>query len=763
MRTYILKRKLKLLVALFITFIASCLAFMFTFKVNKVNADETFTMVEGAEIYIGKDASNEEEIVSGIKFSAKVPVDIKDEDFSVLIIHKEMLSANDKMTGNEADINVNGDVAGQLMTNYGISEADFANKFTVIKRPAVYKAQSVNFPEAGYYVYGSMIGLPENVFERDFVGFVYYTDAQDERVYAALPASGIDGVTRSILQVTNLALSKDFDALYNQGYTDALLSYTKAFGNEGVAYASAFYNMKDFSQYYATKTEVEVVPYNNNTYTGEVKTTLEAKTISEISYYVSTTSTGSINSPIEGTNDYLVKNTLLPTGGTQQVPAAMPFYFDSSDARYTLPESLRTQLKTLLDEGSSVAFSFYIYNAFGGDIAVYNKNETGSYIRNGKLLARVATDSWQLIELPLENITLGDTPETDVYKFGVGIEGIVPSEGNFVYKDVVDGENTISSKHIFFTDEIGFVKRIKLNGASETFFNSFKGWSTATVTREITTESNYMYNNSDYALKVDVQTTNRFNFELGRIQSADGCSVTDWSNAVLTADIYNENTFDLEIGLYFVSTANGEAAWTNDGLTEGSWVQVKTLKAGEWTTVAWSFRALGVGSNIFDDKVEIRLNSRHSNSSYKWSLAISNLDIVDYSAEKFPDLTTYYGTYKKNEVNMNVGFTANSVATITFDYLIVSGGDTLNITLRKDDITDNIYGAFSFDANGEKADYDGITTTKLATGYIRVVINLSELSKEKNVTGTPPDISVLNKLNFARWSGPCYYGNVRFT
>ena len=41
MRTYILKRKLKLLVALFITFIVSCLAVAFTFKVNKVNADES--------------------------------------------------------------------------------------------------------------------------------------------------------------------------------------------------------------------------------------------------------------------------------------------------------------------------------------------------------------------------------------------------------------------------------------------------------------------------------------------------------------------------------------------------------------------------------------------------------------------------------------------------------------------------------------------------------------------------------------------------
>ena len=758
MRTYILKRKLKLLVVLFITFIASCLAFMFTFKVNKVNADETFTMVEGAAVYVGEDVLNDGQIVSGIKFMAKVPSAIKNEDFNVLIVHKEMLSENEKMVGNKANIDVDGDVAEQLMTNYNISEAEFANKFTVIKRPAVYKEQGENFAEAGYYVYGSMVGLPENVFERDFIGFVYYTNDQNNRVYAALPVSGIDGVTRSILQVSNLALSKDFDDLYNKGYADSLLSYTKVFGDESVAYASAHYNMKAFSQYYATKTQVEVVPYDNNTYTGEVKTTLVGKTIEDKTYQVATISTGSINSPIAEQNDYLVKNTVLPTGGSQQISAAMPFWFDSSDARYNLPESLRTQLKTLLDEGSDVAFSFYIYNAFGHDIVVYNQNGTDDYIRNGSPIVKVAADSWQLIELPLENITLGDTSETDSYKFGIGIEVLHSgNEGNFVYKDVIDGEDSISSKHIFFTDEIRFVKYIKLNSASETFLNSYKSWSTATVAREMTTESKYMYNNSDYALKVDVATTNRTNFELGRIQSADGCSVTDWNNAVLTANVYNENNFDLVLGLQFTI---GENQWNNDGLTAGSFLKEITVKAGEWTTVAWSFRSLGISSDIFNEGVAIRLHSKNSASSYSWSLAIANLDIVDYSAEKFPELNTYYGTSKKQASASPCGITAGNIATISFDYY-VTAGTGVKVGLRKGSDNNNLYGFFVFYQDGTtKAEYKGVTVTKLANGYNRVLINLDEI---ETTTGTAPAINEINILAFQQHDGAYYYGRVIVT
>ncbi len=748
MRTKSIKRNFVLLILCCFTLLCSSVGFL-TFKRSKAYAEASFDMVEGASVYVYDET---EETLSGIRFMAKVPESLKDKAFTVLIVHKEMLTANDKMTGNRADINVNGDVAAQLMTNYGFNEEQFAQKFTVIERPAVYKDAEDGLAE-GYYVYGSMVNLPESVFARDFVGFVYYTEGE-ARTYAALPTSGITGVTRNIEQVANKALGCDFDRYYADGHTDALLAFADSFGDETVAYGSAYYNMKSFSQWYKTTTQVEIVSYTDNAYTGEVNSFVEDKQIGGESYRISTTVTDEIASPVEGENKYLVKNTILPTGNATAA-VSVPFWFDSSDARYALPTALRTQLKALLDADKEAAFNFRIYNAMGTKMTVYSKDATGSYIRNGEKLVEVAKDSWGLIQLPLDEtaITLGATAAEDSYKFGVGLEGENLSTMP-VYLNLVDGDNTISSKQIFYTDDICFVEPIAVNGASESFIASYAA---NTIAKKMTTDTQYLHNGSKYAIKVDVNgATGRYD-TLGTIENNEGCSLTGWDNVVLTADIYNEGSTALSIGLQFIKD---DARWTNNGLIEEKTVGYAiSLPAGKWTTVSWSMKVLGISTDMFANGITVQLNVPDADT---YSLAIANLDFVDYDAEKFPDIELYYGELNPNTSNFNRDLLpkrtgTEELETVTFEYSVVTIGATgcVKVALRTGSSNADILGFFEFDANGAKADggYDGVTVTNLGNGYNRVVITVADVTQ----TAGSPDLTTIDVIHFARLTDATYY------
>lgn len=750
MKAYSIKRKIILFSLCCLTLFLTSLALL-SFNGNKVHAEENYVMVEGASVYLINDAEDSDKVVSGIRFVAKVPVELKDESFKILIVHKEMLKANNLMVGNNADIDLNQDVVAQLMTNYAISEEEFVNKFTVIESSAVYKEDN-GVLSAGYYVYGSMTNLPESVFDKEFVGFVYYTSGET-RTYASLPTSGISGVTRSIAEVSNKALAKNFENYYSEGYADTLLSFTESFGDEQMAYQSANYEIRKFYQFYKTQTQVEIVPYDENTYTGEVRTTVEGKTISGNGYTVSTTAIDTIESPVEEANKYLVKNTIIPTDETT-LSATMPFWFDSSNARYNLPQTLRTQLKTLLDSNKKAVLSFYIYNAFGTRMFVYYKDVNTGAFNKGTNLATVNNGEWALINVPINvaSVTIGETVEQDSYMFGVGIEG-ENLTNKPVYLNVVDGENTISSKQIFYTDEIRFVEPVTVNGASSTLLDSYANSKTA---KTMTADSTYLYNDSNYAITFDVNGLGGTFGKMGTISSADDCSLTDWSNVVLTADIYNASASNLSIGLKFVESING-GMWTNDGIIPAvSCNGETTLPSGSWTKVSWSLRAFGIGSDIFADGRGIELQVRNNVNTYL--LAVTNLDIVDYSQEQFPTLNVYYGTFNNNEANKNLDLTlgATDIETISFDYCVktIESAGSVKVYLRKDGDASNIYGYFEFDANGEKQDYAGVTATKLATGYVRVVINLDQVT---NTVGTPPAKNEINVLSFPRWTGSTYY------
>ncbi len=926
MKTNSIKR-IVILTLFCLTLVFSSLAIL-SFNSTKVRAEENFAMVEGASVYLRKAEVDSEEIFSGIKFMAKVPSDLKDEKFTVLILHKEMLTANSLMTGNSADIDITGDIVAQLMANYEVNEVDFATKFIAIECTPTYMAQT-NALEEGYYVNGSMVNLPASVFDKEFVGFVYYYNGT-ARSYAALPASGISGVTRSISLVSNKALGANFDTYYAKGYTDELLAFAQSYGDERYASSYVYYNVHGLYQYYRNTTQVEVMPYASGSYLAEVNSFVENKTIGEADYRISNTTTTTIQSPVEGQNDYLIKNTVLPTGNATLLGSQL-VWFDSADARYAMPDNLRTQLKTLLDAGKQAELSFYVYNGLGTEMYVYSKNAlSGAINKNATLLATVESNAWSQIKVPLQGVTIGETREGDTYCIGVGLEG--ENLTNMpVYLNVVDGANTISSKQFFYTDEFKFVEPIVLNGAEQSFMDSNKP---GTVTREITTNATYLTNGANHAVKLHVEATGRTT--LGSISSIENCSLTNWNNVVLTADIYNASNTDLGLGLQFVKGGN---LWTNNGvIAEATYLEAITLTANGWTTVAWSLKAFNISKDIFAEGITIdfRLNngitydlaianldfvdyskaqfpdlqayyvnqanatlkSSHGSSKIKksittdaiymhngsdyalfcdtdnhtkdfdrigtitsatgcsvtdwsnvvltadiynasssalsiglkfvnsdetywyndgtisshtsvrncqspislavndwttvaWSLrafgigsdifandkgieliitngdtydlAIANLDFVNYDAEKFPELNTYYGTFKNSDTNGTTSFSAGDIQTITFDYCIYPIGEsgTRTVFIRASADTTNILGKFVFDANGETQDYAGVETQKLATGYVRVVITPDDVTLKSDTY----NLSTLDTLYFERWQGgtDCYYSNATVT
>ncbi len=298
------------------------------------------------------------------------------------------------------------------------------------------------------------------------------------------------------------------------------------------------------------------------------------------------------------------------------------------------------------------------------------------------------------------------------------------------------------------------------NGASESFRDSYKG---SIVTRELTNESTYLHNGSTFAFNIAVNTDKTQASIIGMVESAEGCSKTNWENAVLTADVYNPLNYDLELGLTFADAQNN--IWLNDGIIEDvSFVKPVTVTANGWTTVAWSMKAFGISSDIFTDGIVIQVKSRIKDtsglSSYSYSMAITNLDFVDYSETKFPNLEFYYGTKKVNGNAKPVPITAGNISTISFDYCIIN--DVVKVALRKDVDNNNVYGIFEFNATGESEDYAGVTVTSLGNGYNRVVIDLTEANLKTTGT-TIPAKTEINALAFQKWDGDYYFGNVKVT
>ena len=90
--------------------------------------------------------------------------------------------------------------------------------------------------------------------------------------------------------------------------------------------------------------------------------------------------------------------------------------------------------------------------------------------------------------------------------------------------------------------------------------------------------------------------------------------------------------------------------------------------------------------------------------------------------------------------------TPTAYETVTFDYKLTSDG-VMGVVLRGADAWLSFYGEFYFNIYGESIDYAGISTKVLSNGYIRVTMNLAELTRSgcmDNRDGAPANVGVLD-------------------
>ena len=94
--------------------------------------------------------------------------------------------------------------------------------------------------------------------------------------------------------------------------------------------------------------------------------------------------------------------------------------------------------------------------------------------------------------------------------------------------------------------------------------------------------------------------------------------------------------------------------------------------------------------------------------------------------------------------DLPLAFDENDYDVITFDYKITSGTE-LNICLMQSDWM-KYYGYYLLGADGLLETYDGVSTELLDNGYIRVTLNIAELSKtnnEQNTNNKPAKLGML--------------------
>ena len=126
-------------------------------------------------------------------------------------------------------------------------------------------------------------------------------------------------------------------------------------------------------------------------------------------------------------------------------------------------------------------------------------------------------------------------------------------------------------------------------------------------------------------------------------------TVSDWSNAVITLDVYNTSEKDITLG--FIMNHSSGISYSFDQCEKF------ICKPNEWTHIDYSLKALNLTEEfIFNpdwdlsDRIILQTiydGAKEDGSIYSYSFYVDNVDICDYSEEKFPDLDTT--TYKEYE------------------------------------------------------------------------------------------------------------------
>ena len=239
---------------------------------------------------------------------------------------------------------------------------------------------------------------------------------------------------------------------------------------------------------------------------------------------------------------------------------------------------------------------------------------------------------------------------------------------------------------------------LKINFSSNPYYNAWmNAWVDVGVVRSLVANEEYLTGEAESALAI--RYLGEYNPAgngvcTGSIGKAYAdFDVENWSNPVLTMDVYNAAEYDLQIG--FQITADSE----NYDI-----IMLDKLTAGEWTKVTWSFRAHGYGFDFFENGgFSIKVRAIGGASPYDYTFYVCNIEMTDYDAERFPDLETrtnaeikqeMYETLEGDELDKKLAaFTTNdSNYTVTTDTTYTYSEEStssLKYTYTKDGFTGN--------------------------------------------------------------------------
>ena len=179
-------------------------------------------------------------------------------------------------------------------------------------------------------------------------------------------------------------------------------------------------------------------------------------------------------------------------------------------------------------------------------------------------------------------------------------------------------------------------------------------WNDSGVSKQIVANKDFLYGNEETAVKVSYLGSSNYDKSNGVTIGSFICNskentLTSWDNPVVTCQIYNPQSYDLQIGYQVVKN---KKLYNN----LGNMYEAITLKAGQWTQANWSLRKVGLNWDFLADGIYIEFKLRIVDTTglqepYSYQLYFGALDITDYSAEKFPNLETRTDTEIWEQMN----------------------------------------------------------------------------------------------------------------
>ncbi len=214
---------------------------------------------------------------------------------------------------------------------------------------------------------------------------------------------------------------------------------------------------------------------------------------------------------------------------------------------------------------------------------------------------------------------------------------ITHADGKFTQSEPYDVILTVEGKKGNNTDDATLEMAINFTSVP-TLDAIMEAWNDEGVIKSFSARSEHLKNGAKTAL------VTRY---MGSLSGMDGCSwgnftkalsscsVTDWKNAVVTMDVYNDTDYAIYLGWQI----------SKDQVDYQINIAKTEIPAKSWGKVEWSFRAVGYDQDYFSNgKGAFGLKASPADATqsapFDFTWIVCNVDVQDYSAEKFPDLET---------------------------------------------------------------------------------------------------------------------------